>query len=267
MRFLVFAFLVLGLALSPSPRTQAQERVDLELALAIDVSGSVDPEEAALQRDGYVKAIVDPLVLRAISGGEHKRIAVTYFEWASYGYQRLVVDWTVVSDQASAEAFVKKLTAAPISTERWTSISGAVEFAMKRFAVSPYKGNRRIIDISGDGRNNNGRDLAEVRAEALQHGIIINGLPIVNDRPTRWGTPSERDLDLYYRDHVIGGPGSFFIVADGFQSFANAIRTKLVREIAVAPQPGAIIAGVRLIGTTSRWPGIGVRLRAAPTAD
>ena len=237
MPFRFAALLSLALAAAAPLRAETPERVDLQLVLAIDVSGSVDPEEAALQRDGYLKAFVDAQVLRAISSGEQKKIAVTYFEWASHAYQRLVVDWVVISDAASADAFVKKLAAAPTSTERWTSISGAIDFAMKRFAASPYPGGRRVIDISGDGRNNNGPDLAEMRAEALAQGVVINGLPIVNDRPTRWGTPPERDLDLYYRDYVIGGPGSFYIVADGFQSFANAIRTKLVREIAAGPQP------------------------------
>jgi hypothetical protein len=231
------ALLLLALAAAAPLRAETPERVDLQLVLAIDVSGSVDPEEAALQRDGYLKALIDAQVLRAISSGEQKKIAVTYFEWASYTYQRLVVDWTVISDPASADAFVKKLAAVPISTERWTSISGAIDFAMKRFAASPYASGRRVIDISGDGRNNNGPDLASARAEALSQGVVINGLPIVNDRPTRWGTPPERDLDLYYRDQVIGGPGAFYIVADGFQSFANAIRTKLVREIAAGPPP------------------------------
>ena len=246
MCFRVFAIFLSWLVLVDATRAEAPARVDLELALAIDVSGSVDPEEAALQREGYLKAFADREVLRAIVGGERKRIAVTYFEWASFNYQRLVVDWTVVSDEASAAEFVKKLSAMPISTERWTSISGAIDFAMKRFAASPYKGARQIIDISGDGRNNNGRDLAEAREEALAQGIIINGLPIVNDRPTRWGTPPERDLDLYYRDHVIGGPGAFFIVAEGFESFANAIRTKLVREIAARNEPSlAILVGAR----------------------
>jgi hypothetical protein len=231
-----FAGFVLGLIALASPAgAQEREAVDLELALAIDVSGSIDREEAALQRDGYLKALLDPRVLRAIAGGKRRKIAVTYFEWASYGYQRLVVDWTAVSDRPSAEAFVKRLAAAPIATERWTSISGALEFAMKRFESNPYRGARRVVDISGDGRSNNGRDLEEARAEALARGIVINGLPIVNDRPTRWGTPPERDLDLYYRDHVIGGPGAFYIVADGFRSFADAIRTKLVREIAARP--------------------------------
>ncbi len=235
---LCFVGFVFGLIAFAAPAgAEGREPVDLELALAIDVSGSIDSEEAALQRNGYLKALVDPDVLRAIAGGERKKIAVMYFEWASYGYQRVVVDWMAISDAASADAFVKKLAAVPISTERWTSISGAIEYAMKRFDENPYRGARRVIDISGDGRNNNGRDLAEVRAEALAQGITINGLPIVNDRPTRWGTPPERDLDLYYRDQVIGGPGSFYIVADGFQSFANAIRTKLVREVASAAQP------------------------------
>ena len=237
MRLRLVGFALGLIALAAPAGAQRREPVDLELALAVDVSGSIDPQEAALQRDGYLKALTDPRVLRAIAGGERKRIAVTYFEWASHGYQRLLVDWTAVSDRPSAEAFVKLLAAAPISTERWTSISGAIEFAMKRFDANPYRGARRVIDVSGDGRNNNGRDLEETRAEALARGIVINGLPIVNDRPTRWGTPPERDLDLYYRDHVIGGPGAFFIVADGFQSFADAIRTKLVREIAARPGP------------------------------
>jgi hypothetical protein len=233
---LCFAGFVLGLmALAAAARAGEREPVDLELALAVDVSGSIDRDEAALQRDGYVKALLDPHVLQAIAGGKQKRIAVVYFEWASYGYQRLAVDWTAISGRPSAEAFVRRLAAAPVSTERWTSISGAIEFAMKRFDANPYRGPRRVIDISGDGRNNNGRDLEEARAEALARGIVINGLPIVNDRPTRWGTPPERDLDLYYRDSVIGGPGAFYIVADGFQSFADAIRTKLLREVATGP--------------------------------
>jgi len=233
--------LVLGACLALAPvRADGPEFVDLELVLAIDVSGSVDEEEAALQRQGYLKALVHPQVLQAISGGEKRRIGIVYIEWAGYHYQRIVADWSVVGDKASAENFVAKIAATPIGTERWTSISGAIEFAMKRFDLSPFKGPRRVIDISGDGRNNNGRDLAEVRREAIARGIIINGLPIVNDRPTRWGTPPERDLDLYYRDYVIGGPGAFYVVADGFDAFASAIRTKLVREISGTPGDGVV---------------------------
>jgi hypothetical protein len=240
MRAVFLALLLLLFASAAPAQVDGPEAVDLELILAIDVSGSVDEEEAALQRQGYLRALVHPQVIEAISGGAKRKIGLTYVEWAGYHYQRIVADWAVISDKASAEAFVAKLNAVPISTERWTSISGAIEFAMKRFEVSPYRGTRRVIDISGDGRNNNGRDLGETRAEALAKGIIINGLPIVNDRPTRWGTPPERDLDLYYRDHVIGGPGAFYIVADGFNAFANAIRTKLVREISGAPGDGIV---------------------------
>jgi hypothetical protein len=235
-----FLAFLLGSILLAAPVRADVPQVDLELILAIDVSGSVDEEEAALQRQGYLKALVHPQVIQAISGGEKRRIGITYVEWAGYHYQRIVADWAVISDQASAESFVAKIAAVPISTERWTSISGAIEYAMKRFETSPFRATRRVLDISGDGRNNTGRDLAEVRREALAKGIIINGLPIVNDRPTRWGTPPERDLDLYYRDHVIGGPGSFYIVADGFHAFANAIRTKLVREISGAPGDGVV---------------------------
>jgi hypothetical protein len=239
MRAAFLALLFAVLAFAPA-RADNPEAVDLELILAIDVSGSVDEEEAALQRRGYLAALVHPQVLQAISGGEKRKIGITYMEWAGYHYQRVVVDWAVISDKASAERFVSRIAEVPISTERWTSISGAIEFAMKRFDASPYRGARRVVDISGDGRNNNGRDLSEVRREALERGIVINGLPIVNDRPTRWGTPPERDLDLYYRDHVIGGPGSFYIVADGFHAFANAIRTKLVREISGTPVDGVV---------------------------
>ena len=181
-------------------------------------------------------------MIQAISGGEKRKVGIIYIEWAGYHYQRVVAEWAVISDRASAENFIAKVAAMPVSTERWTSISGAIEFAMRRFEASPFRGTRRVIDISGDGRNNNGRDLAEVRREALAKGIIINGLPIVNDRPTRWGTPPERDLDLYYRDYVIGGPGAFYIVADGFNAFANAIRTKLVREISSTPGDGVVRA-------------------------
>jgi len=241
MRPAFLALLLAALALGPA-RADNPEPVDLELILAIDVSGSIDEEEAALQRQGYLRALVHPQVLQAISGGEKRKIGITYIEWAGYHYQRVVADWTVISDAASAQTFVAKIAAVPVSTERWTSISGAIEFAMRRFEASPYRGNRRVIDISGDGRNNNGRDLGDARREALEKGIIINGLPIVNDRPTRWGTPPERDLDLYYRDQVIGGPGSFYIVADGFNAFANAIRTKLVREISGTPGDGVMRA-------------------------
>lgn len=242
------AGMVAGLA-APNRTPQLADRmddsktVDVELVLAVDVSYSMDMDELAVQREGYAQAIRSGDFLKTLKTGPTGRIAVTYFEWAAAGDQKIILPWQVIDGPESADAVATEIMNAPLRRASRTSISGAINFAVPLFDQNPYHGLRRVIDISGDGRNNNGRDLEEVRAEALARGIVINGLPIVNDRPTRWGTPPERDLDLYYRDHVIGGPGAFFIVADGFHSFANAIRTKLVREIAMAPAPSLAGAG------------------------
>ena len=228
--------LIAAAALTISAAARA-EKVDLELVLAVDVSGSVDSYEARLQRQGYLRALVHPRVIRAITSGEHRKIAVTYVEWAGVHYQSTVVDWTVLRDAASARAFAGRIAKAPYMREYWTSISGAIEFSIKRFAANPHKGARRVIDISGDGPNNSGRALAPIRARALKMGIVINGLPIVNNRPQPWGGPPPRNLDRYYAQKVIGGPGAFTIVARGFEDFGRAVRIKLVREIAGARWP------------------------------
>lgn len=226
------AVALIALALVTSLRPAAAEKVDLELVLAVDVSGSIDEVEADLQRTGYEKALIDPAVIRAITSGKRRRIAVTYIEWAGAYYQRVVVDWTVVHDKASALAFVSKLKGEPVITAAWTSISGAIDYALKRFAANPYKGERRVLDISGDGRNNSGSALQPRRAAAIKAGITINGLPIINNRPNPYGRPPDRQLDTYYKTKVIGGPGAFIVVAEGFEAFAEAIRAKLIREIA-----------------------------------
>jgi len=184
----------------------------------VDVSGSIDEEEAALQRRGYVAALQDERVLAAIRSGYHGRIAVTYVEWAG---------------------------AQSIGTGAWTSISGAIAFALERFAASPHAGRRRVIDISGDGPNNHGPFVLEARERAVKAGITINGLPIINDRPSRWGLPPFPELDLYYEDCVIGGRGAFIVVADGFEDFAASIRRKLILEIAglhPSQMPGLVAA-------------------------
>ena len=224
---------------SISPRAQA-ESVDLELVLAVDVSGSIDEVEAGLQRDGYLKAIVSPSVVSAITSGRRRKIAVTYVEWAGGHYQRTVVDWMVLRDMTSAKAFAAKLRAQPIVAAAWTSISGAMEYALAKFKESPHKGSRRVIDISGDGRNNSGGPVFSARAMVLSQGITINGLPIINDRPNPYGRPPDKNLDKYYKARVIGGKGAFIVIADGFEAFAEAIRAKLVREIAGAPGPAMI---------------------------
>ncbi|MEQ8697429.1 MAG: DUF1194 domain-containing protein [Bauldia litoralis] len=228
----LLAIFLFGSAVAAGPGRATAEPVDLELVLAVDVSGSVDAFEAQLQREGYLRALVHPQVLKAITSGERKKIAVTYVEWAGGYFQRTVVDWAVISDEASARAFVARLNAVPVITERWTSISGAIDFAMERLKASPHKGERRVIDISGDGPNNSGRPVREARDQAVKAGVTINGLPIVNDRPNPWGRPPPPNLDKYYFDNVIGGPGAFIVVARGFKNFAEAIRNKMVREIA-----------------------------------
>lgn len=224
------------------PARVVAEPVDLELVLAIDVSGSIDEEEAILQRQGYIAAIKDERVVGAIKSGYLGRIAVTYIEWAGSHYQKTVADWTVIYDQASAEAFAESLARQPITTELWTSISGAIEYALQRFQDSPHTSKRRVIDISGDGPNNRGGSVIESRERAIRQGITINGLPIINDRPSRWGLRPMPDLDLYYEDCVIGGRGAFLVVAESFGDFARAVRRKLILEIADLYPPPRLAA-------------------------
>jgi hypothetical protein len=238
------AGLLLGAALAASSggaAAVAQELpVDLELVLAVDVSGSIDAEEARQQRDGYVAAIADAAVVQAIQANFHRRIAVLYLEWASADYQRVALDWAIIEDDASAKAFAGRLAAAPPRTARWTSISAAIDAAVPLFEGNGYAGDRRVVDVSGDGPNNRGRSVLAARDEAVARGIVINGLPILNDRrqPFDLPTPVEMDLDLYYSDHVIGGPGSFVVPAKDFTDFRLAILNKLIREIA-GPPPAA----------------------------
>ncbi|MBM3569861.1 MAG: DUF1194 domain-containing protein [Alphaproteobacteria bacterium] len=215
--------------------------VDLELVLAVDVSRSIDEHEAALQRQGYVAALTDPRVIRAISQGEHQKIAICYIEWAGSHYQRVVVPWRLVTDAASAAAFVAELQQFPPLSANWTSISGAIDFSAALFGAAGHVGKRKVIDISGDGRNNHGRPVSEARAEALQKGITINGLPVINDRPN-FSRPAERDLDIYYERQVIGGRDAFMVVADSFERFGEAILNKLIKEIAGLPAENLALA-------------------------
>lgn len=215
-----------------APAFAAEIPVDLELILAIDVSGSVDWEEASLQRRGYIEAIRSDEVISAIKSGPNGKIAVAYIEWAGTYLQRTVIDWTVIDGAESANAFTSILSEAPIDTGPWTSISAAIQYAVPMFARNDYQGTRRVIDISGDGPNNSGIPVTEARATALAAGITINGLPIVNDRPGPGGIRNVRDLDKYYSECVIGGAGAFMIVANNFNDFATAIKRKMIFEIA-----------------------------------
>lgn len=221
--------------------------VDLEIVLAVDVSGSVDDVEAQQQREGYVEAFRDPLVHRAIEQGAYQRIAVTYVEWASYNDQRTVVGWTLLDGAEACERFASMLAEAPIGRGRWTSISGAIDYALPLFDANGFEGERRVIDISGDGTNNNGRPVEDARWDALDRGIVINGLPILNDRPQPFGMPTPRQLALddYYERWVIGGPGSFMVVATDFEDFRRAVLAKLVREIAGHDGPRRIVLAAK----------------------
>lgn len=223
---------VSGLAV-PAPLSAA-EAVDLELVLAVDVSGSVDPAEARLQREGYLRALNDPGVIKAIEGAPLGRIAVTYVEWAGVGHYKTVVDWRIIDGAATARAFTDALRQVPIETAHRTSISDAILYSLPRFDTNNYEGTRRIIDISGDGANNYGKIVSDARDIAVAAGVTINGLPILSD-PNNSLYPTTPDLDLYFRDCVIGGPGAFYVVANGFADFARAVRRKLILEIASAP--------------------------------
>ncbi|WP_206935139.1 DUF1194 domain-containing protein [Roseococcus thiosulfatophilus] len=218
-------------AAAPTRRPRAAEPVDVLLVLAVDVSRSIDEEEARLQREGYREALGDPRVVEAIGRGMIGAIAVAYVEWAGIEYQRLILPWMRIATQADADRWVDALAEAPRNSISWTSISGAIDFSRRVLAEAPFEGTRRVIDVSGDGVNNSGRPSELARDEAVAEGIVINGLPIVNDRPT-FGRMPPVPLDQYYAQNVIGGPGAFMIVAEDFNVFAQAVRRKLIREIA-----------------------------------
>ena len=233
-----------GLMVSAFPATAAASAtvaVDLELALAVDVSGSIDEQEATLQRAGYIAAFRHKRVIDAIRHGILGRIAVAYYEWAGHGHNKMIAGWTVIGDRAGALAFAESLRAPPPETARRTAIGQAIAFAIPLFGRNAIDGTRRVIDVSGDGPNNWGQPATVARDFAVAAGITINGLAIVNDRPSRWGWPSLPNLDLYYRDCVIGGPGSFLVVANAFEDFATAVLKKLIMEIAGARPPQRMI--------------------------
>lgn len=214
-------------------QTGPQQRVDLELVLAVDISLSMDMDELRVQRGGYVAAFRDPEIQKVIMAGPSRRIAVTYFEWAGRSVQKLITPWTLIDSPTAADAFAAALEAAPISRERMTSISAAMDYASQLFDQSPYTGIRRVLDISGDGPNNNGRPVTKARDDLLAKGIGINGLPLILKSG---GTVFDiKDLDIYYADCVIGGPAAFSIPVRSEPEFTPAIRRKLLLEIAAAP--------------------------------
>jgi hypothetical protein len=205
--------------------------VDVELVLAVDVSYSMDLDELAIQREGYAQAIVSKEFLQALKSLPNGKISVTYFEWAASSDQKIIIPWRVIDGPETADAVANEIIKTPIRRASRTSISGAIYFAMPLFDENPYKGLRRVIDISGDGPNNNGLPVTDARDIALSKGITINGLPIMVKEPS-YSTMDIDNLDFYYEDCVIGGPGSFVVSIKDRDKFKEAIRTKLLLEVA-----------------------------------
>jgi hypothetical protein len=232
MRWLFAALLLLC-----TGSARAAESVDLTLVLVDDVSRSIDDTEFDLQKQGYAAAFTDPEVLAAIQGGANGSIAVQYIEFASSYEVKTVVDWAVIRDLASAQDFVQKFNAAPRSAWGRTAIGSGIEAAMKALTQPPFETTRRVIDVCGDGTNNNGPEVSGVRDDAVEAGIIINGLAIINDHPVSWTYAHVQPpggLDKYYRENVTGGTGSFVLTIHDFHSFADGIKRKLINEIAAA---------------------------------
>jgi len=226
---------VAGIA-APNPGTRLAEKeavasVDVELVLAVDVSYSMDMDELAIQREGYAQAIVSKEFLQALKTGPNGKIAVTYFEWAASSDQKIIIPWRVIDGPETADAVANEIMRTPIRRASRTSISGAINFAMPLFDENPWRGLRRVIDISGDGPNNNGVPVTGARDAAVEKGVTINGLPIMVKEPS-YSTMDIDNLDLYYEDCVIGGAGAFVVTIKDRDKFREAIRTKLVLEVA-----------------------------------
>lgn len=223
-----------------SPPVRAEERVDLLLVIAADISRSVDAAKFKLQREGYAAAIKHPKVVTAIQSVETGRIAVCFVEWSGAGAQVVVVDWASIGTVEEARTFSDRILAAPRAFMERTSISGAIDYSMQQLERSPFIASRRIIDVSGDGTHNMGRDLQQTRDEALARGVTINGLAILSEFPLATNpshTHPPGGLLKYYEDNVIGGPGAFAIAAEGHEAFGQSILNKLIKEIALAPGP------------------------------
>lgn len=221
--------------------------VDVLIVLAADVSRSIDEGEFDLQRKGYAAAMADPRVLRAIAGGAHHAVAITFVEWAGPDEQKAVADWTVVRDEEGAAVLAAAMLKAPRSFVGRTAIGSAIDFSMQRLAAAPDRADRRVIDVSGDGTSNSGRPVTDARDAAVAAGVTVNGLAIVNNNINpgyTFHTHPPGGLPDYYQRNVIGGPGAFMMQVENFQTFSEAITRKLVAEIAGIPTPRQKLASV-----------------------
>ena len=232
--------LISAAAAQRGPQSADADDVDVELVLAVDVSYSMDPDEQALQREGYVSALTSPEFLTALKAGIHARIAVTYFEWANANDQKIILPWRLIDGLAGARAVAEEIGRAPYRRAYRTSIAGALVFGAHLFDTSGHRGIRRVIDVSGDGTNNEGPLIVPTREAVIANGITVNGLPIMLKRPQP-GSIDIEDLDIYYEDCVIGGPGAFVVPIKEREKFKDAVRTKLVLEVAGRVPPARIV--------------------------
>jgi hypothetical protein len=236
MRWLIAACL---LVVVPAP-ARAGEPVDLLLALVTDVSRSIDDAEFSLEKTGYRTAFTSPDVIAAIKAGPVGAIAVIYIEFASTYEVRTLLDWTVIRDEATADAFAARLREAPRSFRGRTAIGAGMEQALQAMAAAPFETRRRVIDVCGDGTSNNGPDVADMRDRAVEAGLTVNGLAIVNESPVSWAFAHVQPpggLVNYYRQNVTGGPGSFVLEVRDFRNFGAAMTRKLINEIALGGAP------------------------------
>jgi Protein of unknown function (DUF1194) len=240
MAAIVVALAVAIAAWAPQPAAAEDDQVDLLLVLAVDISRSVDEKKFRLQREGYATAIVDPRVVRAMQAGAFGRIAICYMEWASDQDQRVIVEWTRVGNPGEAKEVADRIRDAPRAFMGRTAIGAAIDYSMSLLSRSPFGAPRQIIDVSGDGTNNSGRDVTLARDAAIERGVIINGLVILSEIPLPTNpmhTHPPGGLTAYYQNNVIGGPGAFVLEAQSFESFGQLLIQKLIKEIAARAPP------------------------------
>jgi Protein of unknown function (DUF1194) len=221
--------------LAACPARADDGQVDLLLVLAADISRSVDERKFQLQREGYANAIADPRVIRAMTAGARARIALCFFEWASANEQTVVVDWVTITGESDARAVAQRIREAPRAFMGRTSISAAIDYGLDQLGRSPFQASRRVINVSGDGTNNSGREVTRARDEAIAKGVTINGLAILSKIPLATNplhTNPYGGLTAYYENNVIGGPGAFVVEAESFEAFGQLLIGKLIKEIA-----------------------------------
>jgi Protein of unknown function (DUF1194) len=234
---LVIGSLSLAASLLFSAPGNAQQ-VDVAIALAADVSRSVDQEEFELQRRGYAEAVTNPRFLKAVASGPHGAVALCFIEWAGVDQQAVIANWTIVRDGEGAADFAKVLLEAPRSSMGRTAIGDALDFAVMQIEAATIAAERRVIDVSGDGASNSGREITAARDDAVGKGITINGLAIINEKTSGefggylWAhTHPPGGLPNYYRENVVGGPGAFVVHVVNYDEFAEAMTNKLITEV------------------------------------